>query len=58
MKDTIFKDSITIDSPIPYKLEKVLQELKRLDEGMVPGAAGKEKQGPFFWKVDKIYSTT
>ena len=54
VKDTIFKDSITIDSPIPYKLEKVLQELKRLDEGMVPGAAGKEKQGPFFGKLTRF----
>ena len=54
VKDTIFKDSITIDSPIPYKLEKVLQELKRLDEGMVPGAAGKEKQGSFFGKLTRF----
>lgn len=54
VKDTIFKDSITIDSPIPYKLEKVLQELKRLDEEMVPGAAGKEKQGPFFGKLTRF----
>lgn len=54
VKDTTFKDSITIDSPIPYKLEKVLQELKRLDEEMVPGAAGKEKQGPFFGKLARF----
>ncbi|WP_028900101.1 ATP-binding protein [Prevotella sp. HJM029] len=54
VKDTTFKDSITIDSPIPYKLEKVLQELKRLDEEMVPGAAGKEKQGPFFGKLTRF----
>src|SRR5690606_10640703 len=32
IKDTSFKDSITIDSPVPYRIENVLNELKRLDE--------------------------
>lgn len=53
IKDTIFKDSITIDSPIPYNMENVLQELKRLDQEMVPGSA-KEKQGPFFGKLTRF----
>lgn len=52
--DTIFKDSITIDSPVPYNMENVLQELNRLDQKMVPGAAGKEKQGPFFGKLTRF----
>lgn len=55
VRDTTFKDSITIDSPVPYEIENVLQELKRLDEEMVPGAAaGKEKQGPFFGKLTRF----
>lgn len=55
IKDTVFKDNITIDSPIPYKIENVLQELKRLDEEMVAGAkAGTEKQGPFFGKLTRF----
>lgn len=53
IKDTVFKDSITIDSPIPYKIENVIQELKRLDEEMVPGSRG-DKQGPFFGKLTRF----
>lgn len=55
INDTVFKDSITIDSPVPYKIENVIQELTRLDEEMVPGArAGSEKQGPFFGKLTRF----
>jgi len=54
-KDKIFKDSITIDSPVPYRIENVLAELKILDEKMVEGAkAGTEKQGPFFGKLTRF----
>jgi len=53
IKDTTFKDSITIDSPVPYRIENVLNELKRLDEEMVAGARG-EKQGPFFGKLTRF----
>ena len=51
--DATFKDSITIDSPVPYKMENVLSELKRLDEEMVAGAKT-EKQGPFFGKLTRF----
>ncbi|MDR0572719.1 MAG: ATP-binding protein [Tannerella sp.] len=55
ISDKEFKSSITIDSPIPYKLDSVLTELKRLDEEMVAGAkAGTEKQGPFFGKLTRF----
>lgn len=55
IKDTVFKDSITIDSPVPYKIKNVIQELIRLDEEMVAGAkAGTEKQGPFFGKLTRF----
>lgn len=55
IKDTVFKDSITIDSPVPYKIENVIQELSRLDEEMVAGArTGSEKQGAFFGKLTRF----
>lgn len=53
--DTTFKSSITIDSPIPYKIDNILKELAELDEKMVEGArAGTEKQGPFFAKLTRF----
>lgn len=51
--DTTFKGSITIDSPIPYKLDNVLGEIGRLDEEMVAGARG-DKQGPFNGKLTRF----
>lgn len=53
IKDTVFKDSITIDSPVPYKIDNILQELKSLDEEMVAGSRG-DKQGPFFAKLTRF----
>lgn len=54
IKDTVFKDSITIDSPIPYKIEDVLTELKRLDVERVAGATDKGKEGPFAGKLTRF----
>jgi hypothetical protein len=51
--DTTFKDSITIDSPIPYKMENVLTEIIRLDNEMVAGSRS-DKQGPFFGKLTRF----
>ncbi|HUN03707.1 MAG TPA: ATP-binding protein, partial [Niabella sp.] len=53
IKDTAFKSSITIDSPIPYKMENVLAELQRLDVEMVPGK-NTDKQGPFHGKLTRF----
>lgn len=52
--DTNFKGHITIDSPIPYCLESVLDTIRELDIGMVPGSNGKEKQGPFNGKLTRF----
>lgn len=52
--DKTFKDSITIDSPIPYEIKNVIKELRRLDEEMVKGSSGREKQGPFFGKLTRF----
>jgi hypothetical protein len=54
VKDKIFKDSITIDSPIPYKIESVLNELKRLDVEMVVGSTAAGKQGPYNGKLTRF----
>lgn len=51
--DTTFKSSITIDSPIPYKIDNILKELAELDQQMVEGART-EKQGPFYGKLTKF----
>jgi DNA helicase HerA-like ATPase len=53
IKDIVFKDNITIDSPIPYRIENVLEKLRRLDEEMTAGARG-EKQGPFHGKLTRF----
>ncbi len=51
--DKVFKSSITIDSPIPYKIDNILKELAELDQQMVEGART-EKQGPFFGKLTRF----
>ena len=45
--------NFTIDSPIPYTLESVIDKLEDLDVEMVPGAKT-EKQGPFFGKLTRF----
>lgn len=52
--DKTFFDSITIDSPIPYDIKRVVGEIERLDEEMVPGSNNKEKQGPFNGKLTRF----
>lgn len=45
----------TIDSPIPYSLEKVIEHLKALDVERVPGAkAGTDKAGEFNGKLTRL----
>lgn len=53
-KDEV-KASFTLDSPIPFEINNVVNKLKQLNEEMVPGAtAGKEKQGPFFGQFSRF----
>ena len=52
--DEIFQNNITIDSPIPYKLQNVLAELKRLDTEQVEGATAKGKGGDFKGKLSRF----
>lgn len=47
--------NFTIDSPVPFDLQGVLDELRRLDSEMVPGArAGSEKQGEFHGRLSRM----
>ena len=45
--------NFTIDSPIPFDLDSVVSEMKRLNEEMVEGARGK-KQGDYFGKLSRL----
>lgn len=47
-------DNFTIDSPIPFSLDQVLATLNGLNTEMVPGSAGKEKQGDFHGKLSRL----
>lgn len=48
-------DNFTIDSPIPFDLSGVIDELNRLNNEMVPGArAGSEKAGEFNGKLSRM----
>jgi len=45
--------SFTIDSPVPYYLKAVIDEIRRLDSEMVPGKTS-SKQGPYFGKFSRL----
>ena len=47
-------DNFTIDSPIPFNLDYVFEELKRLDTEMVPGSGSRDKQGPYHGKLSRL----
>lgn len=46
--------NFTIDSPVPYDINFVLSELKRLDTEMVTGSSGREKQGEFHGRLSRF----
>jgi DNA helicase HerA-like ATPase len=49
------ESNITIDSPVPYEIEKVIEELNKKDNEMVAGSrTGSEKQGPFNGKLTRF----
>jgi uncharacterized protein len=45
--------AFTLDSPIPFSIDKVTAELRRLNQEMVPGAKT-EKKGPFNGEFDRL----
>jgi DNA helicase HerA-like ATPase len=49
--------NFTIDSPIPFSLERLLEKLNAINSEMVPGArAGAEKAGDFNGKLSRMIS--
>ena len=55
IEETEILNHFTVDSPIPYCLNSVLDELKKLDTQMVPGAKpNTEKQGQFYGKLSRF----
>lgn len=46
--------NFTIDSPVPFEIEAVLAALAAINSEMVPGAAGKDKQGDFHGKLSRL----
>jgi DNA helicase HerA-like ATPase len=46
-------NAFTLDSPIPFKIENVVAELKRLNEEKVQGTRG-ERQGDFFGQFSRL----
>lgn len=48
--------NFTIDSPIPFSLEKLLDKLNTINSEMVTGSNGKPKQGDFFGKLSRMIS--
>lgn len=48
-------DNFTIDSPIPFCINEVIEELKRLNSEMVEGK-NKEKQGDYYGKLSRLIS--
>ncbi len=51
--DAATEANMTVESPVPYKIQAVLDELKRLDVEMVQGARS-EKQGPLNGKLTRF----
>ena len=47
-------ETITLDSPVPYRMEEILQLLQHKNKEMVPGSGGREKQGDFFGKLSRF----
>ena len=45
---------ITIDTPVYFDLNNIIQEFERLDTEMVPGSNNKQKQGPLFGKFTRM----
>lgn len=48
--------NFTIDSPVPFDIDAVHQELSDLNVQMVPGANNREKQGPYYDKLSRLIS--
>ncbi|MAE88773.1 MAG: ATPase, partial [Pelagibaca sp.] len=46
-------DAFTLDSPIPFRIEDIIQHLEFLNQQMIPGKT-KEVQGPFYGQFSRL----
>ncbi len=46
-------DAFTLDSPIPFKIEDIIQHLEFLNQQMIPGKT-KDVQGPFYGQFSRL----
>lgn len=44
----------TIDSPIPYDMNCIIEELRKKDTEFVKGTSGRDKQGDFYGKLSRF----
>lgn len=51
--DDVLAD-FTLDSPVPFSIQELVDELTRLNVEMVPGSGNKEKQGPYHGKLSRL----
>ena len=47
-------NNLTIDSPVPYSIDDVLNKLEKKDKEMIPGSGDREKQGPLFGRLTRF----
>lgn len=47
-------ESFTVDSPVPFDINVLLNRLNEINSEMVPGANGKPKQGEFYGKLSRL----
>ncbi len=52
-KDEIL-NNFTVESPIPYNINNVLASIEELDNQMVTGSSGREKQGPLYGRLTRF----
>ncbi len=53
-KHNEFLENFTVDSPVPFSLDRVMSRLEYLNAEMVIGSAGREKQGDFHGKLSRL----
>jgi uncharacterized protein len=53
LKKTNVLNAFTLDSPVPFSIENVIAELKRMNEEMVQGSRG-DKQGLFYGQFSRL----
>ncbi len=54
LKKTEVLNAFTLDSPVPFSIQSVIVELQRLNEEMVQGSSGRDKQGPFYGQFSRL----